>query len=167
MPEEKNSPSAAALARRAALRIDKLRGAALALEAQHAPTLAAMPAATSRSARNLIHYLAVRAHDIRGLQADLARLGLSSLGRMEAHAMASLNVVAELLAMLRGIAEPPPAPKPPVSIDGGRAILARHADAILGPVSEQHRTRIMVTMPAEAADEPALIADLLAAAACR
>lgn len=162
MLEKEQSPPDAALARHAALRIDKLRGAALALEAEHAPTLAAMPAANSRSARNLIHYLAVRAHDIRGLQADLARLGLSSLGRMEAHAMASLNVVAALLAMLRGIAQPPPAPRPPVSIDGGRAMLARHADAILGPVSGQHRTRIMVTMPAEAADEPSLIADLLA-----
>ena len=157
MPEKKPRPPAGALARSAALRIEKLRGAAIALEAAHAQ----MPGATNRSARNLIHYLAVRAHDIRGLQADLARLGLSSLGRMEAHAMASLNVVADLLALLRGVAAAQ-APKPPVSIDGGRATLARHADAILGPVSEQHKTRIMVTMPTEAADDPALIRDLLA-----
>jgi pyruvate kinase len=166
MPERKASPPAVApagaIARRAALRLEKLRGAALALEARHAAALAATPAATNKSARNLIHYLAVRSHDIRGLQADLARLGLSSLGRMEAHAMASLNTVGELLAMMRGVAAPSKAPKPPVSIDGGHAMLARHADAILGPVSDEHKTRIMVTMPTAAADDPTLIRDLLA-----
>jgi pyruvate kinase len=158
-----HEPSAAALARSAALRIEKLRNAALKLEARHAETLAATAPAMNRSARNLVHYLAVRAHDIRGLQADLARLGLSSLGRMEAHALASLDIVRHLLSLIRGQpALPEASPSPPVSIDSGRAMLARHAAAILGPVSGAHKTRIMVTMPTEAADDPTLIRDLLA-----
>ena len=33
------------------------------------------------SARNLLHYLALRRHDLRPLQVALAALGLSSLGR--------------------------------------------------------------------------------------
>jgi pyruvate kinase len=167
MPKEKlpaaHQASAAVLARRAALRIEKLRNAALKLEARHEETLAATAPALKRSARNLVHYLAVRAHDIRSLQADLARLGLSSLGRMEAHAMASLDMVRRLLLLISGDAAPAQAEAPPpVSIDGGRAMLARHAGAILGPVSGEHKTRIMVTMPAQAADDPALIRDLLA-----
>jgi pyruvate kinase len=167
MPEEKlpasHEASTAALARRAALRIEKLRNAALKLEARHEETLAATAPALNRSARNLVHYLAVRTYDIRGLQADLARLGLSSLGRMEAHAMASLDMVRRLLLLIRGHAAPTePDPPPPVSIDGGRAMLARHAAAILGPVGSEHKTRIMVTMPADAADDPTLIRDLLA-----
>jgi len=42
-----------------------------------------------RSARNLVHYLALRKHDLRPLQSQLALLGLSSfadiLTRMQAH----------------------------------------------------------------------------------
>ena len=36
------------------------------------------------SARNLLHYVAFRRHDIRDLQGQLSALGLSSLGRSEA-----------------------------------------------------------------------------------
>jgi pyruvate kinase len=66
------------------------------------------------SAYNLVHYLAIRRHDVRALQDELARLGLSSLGRMEAHVMASLHAVLEVLLALRRqpvpdeIAGPPP-----------------------------------------------------------
>ncbi len=100
MPKEKTvdparAESRAVLARRASRCIEKLRRAALALEERHAPALEATAPAMAKSARNLVHYLAVRAHDIRGLQADLARLGLSSLGRMEAHAMASRGDVTD------------------------------------------------------------------------
>lgn len=38
------------------------------------------------SARNLIHYLALRAHDLRKLQKNLAEIGVSSLGRSEGQA---------------------------------------------------------------------------------
>ena len=43
----------------------------------------ALHEADRRSARNLAHYLALRRRDIRGLQLQLALLGLSSLGRTE------------------------------------------------------------------------------------
>ena len=45
------------------------------------------------SATNLIHYLALRRHDIRQLQAQLASLGLSSLGRTEPHVIGGLDAV--------------------------------------------------------------------------
>src|SRR5450432_111323 len=38
----------------------------------------------SSSARNLLHYVAFRRHDVRDLQGQLSALGLSSLGRSEA-----------------------------------------------------------------------------------
>jgi pyruvate kinase len=46
-------------------------------------------------------------------------------------------------------------------MEGGSALLAGHARALLGPVHGEHQNRIMVTMPSEAADDPALIGDLL------
>src|SRR5690606_38132707 len=45
------------------------------------------------SALNLVHYLAVRQHDLRDLQRALHRRGLSSLGRMEAYVAATLDAV--------------------------------------------------------------------------
>ena len=43
-----------------------------------------------RSAKNLAHYLALRRHDIRELQSQLALLGLSSLGRTEGHVLSAV-----------------------------------------------------------------------------
>ena len=50
-----------------------------------------------KSARNLIHYLALRRRDLRPLQTRLTALGLSSLGRSEAHVMATLDAVLRIL----------------------------------------------------------------------
>jgi len=45
------------------------------------------------SARNLLDSLALRRYDIRPLQSKLARLGFSSLGRIEPHVVSSLHAV--------------------------------------------------------------------------
>jgi pyruvate kinase len=54
------------------------------------------------SAQNLLHYLCIRQQDIRALQEDLAGMGLSSLGAIEAHTLASLNAVINILEQLSG-----------------------------------------------------------------
>ncbi len=82
--------------------VEELRRAALAAEQEFGPDLEAVAPSLRESAYNLVHYLAVRRHDVRQLQDDLMRLGLSSLGRMEAHVMASLQAVFEALSALRG-----------------------------------------------------------------
>ena len=41
------------------------------------------PAVVTPSARNLVHYMALRRHDLRELQDQLAAVGLSSLGRAD------------------------------------------------------------------------------------
>ncbi|MBK8740023.1 MAG: pyruvate kinase, partial [Betaproteobacteria bacterium] len=149
---------------RAARGVDELRRAALAAEQEFAAQLDAVAPAMRESAYNLVHYLAVRRLDVRELQKELTQLGLSSLGRMEAHVMASLNAVLEALHVLRN----QPVPKEiteaaPIGFDNGDALLSEHADAILGHPRRGRRTRIMVTMPGEAADQPALIHDLVEA----
>ena len=144
--------------------VDLLRHAALAAEQEFAAELDAAAPSMRESAYNLVHYLAIRRHDVRALQDELAQLGLSSLGRMEAHVMASLHAVLEVLLTLRR--QPVPeeiAGPPPITFDTGDALLAEHASAILGPARHGRETRIMVTMPGEAADQPALIRDLVGA----
>lgn len=115
------------------------------------------------SARNLIHYLAIRRHDLRGLQDDLAVLGLSSLGRMEAHVMATLDAVLGAMQLMAGTdkrADPGPVG---VGFQTGSQLLAAHADRLLGPAPSSRDVRIMVTMPTEAAHDPSIIHKLVAA----
>jgi pyruvate kinase len=112
------------------------------------------------SARNLLHYLALRRRDLRPLQQRLSTLGLSSLGRAEAHVLATLDAV---LALLRRLNGKPPATGEPGGTDAatGKRLLNEHADVLLGPSVGDRTVRIMVTMPSEAADDPALVHELL------
>src|SRR3974390_3411406 len=142
--------------------VEELRRAALAAEQEFSAELKLAAPSMRESAFNLVHYLAVRRHDVRELQGELAHLGLSSLGRMEAHVMASLQAVLQILYALRG--EPVSADvvnDPPITFDTGPALLVEHTNAILGPATRGHHTRIMVTMPGEAADDPDLIRGLV------
>jgi pyruvate kinase len=107
---------------------------------------------------NMRAYLALRRHDNRGLQAALARLGLSSLGRSEAHVLATLEQVL-------GIVEPlaPGAPTATDSFDETSALLRHRARALFGAGRPSRRTSIMVTLPSEAASDPGLVESLVSA----
>jgi pyruvate kinase len=140
--------------------VEGLCHAALGMERRHKRDIAAMPPDTQKSARNLLHYLGLRQHDIRSLQTDLARLGLSSLGRAESHVLAMLDAVLTALSALarrkRSLEL-----RPPVDFDEGPGLLARNAESILGPRQPGAPVRIMVTMPSESASDPDLIRCLL------
>lgn len=62
------------------------------------PLLDAVHVNYTQSARNLLHYLALRRRDLRPLQQRLAALGLSSLGRAESHVLATVDAVLDTLA---------------------------------------------------------------------
>ena len=113
------------------------------------------------SARNLLHYLALRRRDLRPLQLRLAALGLSSLGRAESHVLATVDAVLEVLHRLAGDDWQPPASEAGrVDFAAGRRLLAEHTDALLGPARPGRAVRIMVTMPSEAGDDYTLVHDL-------
>src|SRR5581483_30645 len=65
-----------------------------ALESKMSAEIEMVPVERRESARNLVHYVALRQHDLRDLQAQLAQLGLSSLGRSEGCVQASVLQVA-------------------------------------------------------------------------
>ncbi|MGB0091460.1 MAG: pyruvate kinase [Solirubrobacteraceae bacterium] len=115
------------------------------------------------SARNLLQYLALRRHDLRELQDPLIALGLSSLGGSEGHVQASVDAVLDALGAL---ARHPPVTRsnpPPMGFAHNREVLAIRTEALLGPVPRGRPTRIMVTMPTEAAHDPAMVRELLVA----
>src|SRR5262249_13728942 len=118
---------------------------ALTLEKNYGEALQRVDAAYRDSARNLLHYLAVRQIDIRQLQTGLASIGLSSLGRMEAHTLSTLNEVLFALHRITGQNWAPIA-KSPVDFNTGEISLNRRAETLLGLPAGKRSVRIMVTM---------------------
>ncbi len=132
------------------------------LEAEYSAELAAVHAEFRESAKNLVHYLALRQFDISTLQEDLAALGLSSLGRAERNVMASVRAV--MLALQR------------ISSDASNlSAMQRDAMRLRNPQADAHKkailgehptgrdVSIMVTLPTEAAQNPVFVRDLVAA----
>jgi pyruvate kinase len=113
------------------------------------------------SARNLLHYLALRRRDLRPLQLRLTALGLSSLGRAESHVLANIDAVLDVLHRLAQ--RPAEGSRDPTIVDfvEGQRLLAEHTEALLGPASPGRAVRIMVTMPTEAADDYRLVHELV------
>lgn len=126
------------------------------------PHLARVHANYRASARNLLHYLALRRRDLRPLQLRLASLGLSSLGRAESHVLATVDAVLNVLHRLAQRDWQPASEESAVmNFAHGERLLAEHTDDVLGPVTPGRRVRIMVTMPSEAADDSLLVHNLL------
>ncbi len=111
------------------------------------------------SAQNLAHYLALRHRDLSSLQERLAHFGLSTLGRSEGRVLQNVDAVLASLALMSGRAAVYPSVE---AFDAGNRALREQQDLIFGP---EHglATRIMVTLPLEAATTPKLVDDLLTA----
>ena len=131
-------------------------------EARYASEILGVRPEYRASARNLVHYLALREGDIRELQENLNDLGLSSLGQAERNVLASIHVVQSALHAMAGGT---------VSFDDAepRALDLRNPDAhsnkgaILGDTPADRDVSIMVTLPLEAGSNYSLVAEMLAA----
>ena len=131
-------------------------------EARYAAELLAVHPEYRDSARNLVHYLALRGSDIQELQENLAILGLSSLDRAERNVMASMRVVQTALKTMTGEAAEADDFEPEAL--GLRTPAAdSHKKAILGDAPDGRDVSIMVTLPHEAATNYSFVTELLAA----
>ncbi len=112
-------------------------------------------------ALNLADYVALRRHDLSELQLRLASYGLSSLGRSEAKVRTALDAAAASLRRLCGETD---APYPPVEArQAGEDALRDECERIFGATRMGPRTRVMATLPSEAATDGALVKRLLEA----
>jgi pyruvate kinase len=135
---------------------------ALAEEANHAAELGRLHPENRGAGRNLLHYLALRQHDLRDLQRELTALGLSSLGRSEPYVFATLEAVKHALTALAGDSAPrEPSTRAPTRFETADAELRERARALLGPSPRGRSTRIMLTLPAdiESRDIEALLSE--------
>lgn len=115
-----------------------------------------------KSAENLAAYIGLRRHDLRDLQADLAAMGLSSLGRCEGHVLATLDAVIHALQRMLGntvSAEEIEASR--LAMEEDQLLLKRHTSQLLGEAPARRWTRFMVTLPADAATDYPFVRDLL------
>jgi len=109
------------------------------------------------SARNLVHYVALRQLDLRELQTQLAQRGLSSLGRSESYVMRSLLEVSERVneslavrgnaAARRELAHLQQRELTAMSWAQARDTLHHATHDIIGPRPPDRHISIMVTAP--------------------
>lgn len=139
-----------------------LQAALHAAAARAAAGIADVHADFADSALNLVHYLALRCHDLRPLQQQLTALGLSSLGRLEPHVLASLDAVIGVLEALTGHAPAIGSLSAQAAVfRHGPELHRRHTEALFGPAAAERGAHIMVTLPSEAADDPQLVRQLI------
>jgi pyruvate kinase len=113
------------------------------------------------SASNLAHYLALRHHDLRDLQRNLMRHGLSSLGRLESRVLLTLNIVeAALEASASGKPPPPDWPASYQAFFQGETRLQENTHELLGGAPDTGIGRVLVTLPSEAAYEPGYMLEI-------
>ena len=142
----------------------ELRRQARQMELSHEANVRQVDPDYQASARNLLHYLALRQTDIRPLQNELVAIGLTSLGKAEMSVMSTLeNVLRNLHVLADEPFQPLESEEPWVSYQLGPQLLEQHTEQLLGDPHEKRKVRIMVTMPSEAATDGALIHDLVAA----
>lgn len=116
----------------------------------------------NQSLQNLRTYVKLRSQDISGLQNSLANIGLSSLGRAQSCVINSINQDIFILSKL--LHKPYTQTKTDedaLNYEDAKNIMLKHAE-VFGSTSDTFKTRVMVTLPSEAADDPNLIGDIIA-----
>jgi pyruvate kinase len=142
--------------------LQTIRDRAVALEDKYADELEHVHPDFREGARNLVHYLALRKLDTQALRDALRRLGLYSLAHAERNVLGTVGAVQRAVDALAGVATADPN-------ELARDICATnpsadaHRRAILGPSPEGRDVSIMVTLPADAADNPELVTEMIAA----
>ena len=82
--------------------LENLQSAMERLVDENSSALANVHPENRASATNLLHYLALRRHDVRELQKQLTALGLSSLGRTESQVLSGVRTVMRAIPLGKG-----------------------------------------------------------------
>jgi pyruvate kinase len=146
-----------------ARRLDSLLEELDRAEIDHAADIAAVDPAHRRGALNLVHFTTMRQLDLRSLQADLMDLGITSRAATGADVRAKVVAARTLVAALSGDGGVHDLDALRRALAQGESILDSNSRALFGAMRDGRPTRIMVTLPSEAADEPQLVADFVRA----
>jgi pyruvate kinase len=143
------------------------------LEATMRAEIDRVPEERRESARNLVHYVALRQVDLRDLQGRLADRGLSSIGRSESSVLANVIAVSRRLQEALACRGDPSAPGElrrleaeegrALSRSTARELLRRGTRDLLGPRPTDRHVHIMVTAPSAAEADSAWMSRMLRA----
>lgn len=115
------------------------------------------------SARNLIHYLALRTFDLHQIQEELSILSISSLSHSEGYTLTNLQNILSLLQLLNGEKITEHTARSPFDYRKSKSQIQQNTLQLFGRHHRGESARIMVTMPSEAAEDYELIRGLLMA----
>ncbi len=115
------------------------------------------------SARNLAYYMAFRKRDLRELQERLIPWGVSSLGRLEADVLGTLNAVTKTLGSITGEDVGGIDYRSSATFRERNEALKNNAEKMFGENRHDRGERILVTMPTEAGTDYALVESLVGA----
>ena len=140
--------------------IRKLEHSILTYEEGFMPFLENLHQDYVQSGRNLIHYLALKNNNIDRLEDQLVNMGIAKLDTALANIIHSLSLTKKLLLNSHDHFGPP-WDKPVVSIRMSKKLLAHHTRTLLGKKPTGRKSRIMVTLPVEAARDNKLVRNFI------
>lgn len=137
--------------------VDRLIDAVRAEESRASEAISRVAENHRDGAVNLVHYAELRQHDIRSVQGGLASIGATRLSTAEPAVLARLQAARNVLSAYNG----EPLKYTDVEVRDAFAladdILEDHATDLFGYSSDETHSRIMVTLPTEAGDDPDLV----------
>lgn len=114
----------------------------------------------TKSAKNLIHYLALRSFDIDIFQKKLQSLGIPYNSNTEGSVLYNIQVFKTIINHLLK-SDSSKIPEAVISNNKSKELLKKHTNALLGETPSNRRTRIMVTQPTSASEDKKFTDDLL------
>ncbi|MCB0661782.1 MAG: hypothetical protein KDC24_03500 [Saprospiraceae bacterium] len=145
-------------------KIESIRKEMIAEEWAYADKLGGLQEHYRESARNLLHYLILRKYDLRALQEDLSSLGISSIGHSERYTLNNVTNILHLLYLLEGKRQEDlesSGVRFSLNYPKSKSRLNENTLALFGPAKVKGHTRIMVTLPSEAAEDYKFVRSLL------
>lgn len=150
--DEQHSPEKEA-ARALAVKIDELLAGMDAEQAQFEPAVAKVAPNHVFGARNLIDYAYLRRQDLREMQERLSDLGATRLSTAEPDVRSRLKAARNVLGAIMGEGFSHPHAEVAGAFALADDVLDHHATTLLGAGAPEAHSRIMVTLPAEAAED--------------
>jgi pyruvate kinase len=116
----------------------------------------------NKSLQNVRAYVKLRSLDVREMQSNLTKIGLSSLGRAQSCVIDSINQDIVILSkLLNEEYTQTSADKKALTFKEAQEVMIQKSK-IFGRLSENFKTKVMVTLPSEAKESPELIHELIA-----
>ncbi|WP_430972464.1 pyruvate kinase [Sunxiuqinia rutila] len=145
------------------LRLMRIREAILSCEENYEPMIQSVHPNYQYSVRNFIRYLKLRTFELREIQEELSAMGLSSIGHSERYVLANIENILYFLHLYQGkkFQGKYDLGEHPVNYFRSNDVLENNSTRLLGKSNQSLNTRIMVTLPSEAATDYELVKRLI------